>query len=305
MSNETPGPLTTIFFTLVSYDIDLDRSAITWFVNGKAVKSGVGEKTLSTKTGANGAPLVVRAEIVAGGKTIIKERTIIPADVDILWEAIDAYAPPFYKGKALPGSEATIRAVAIPHLANSDPTTTVYQWKLDDAFAPLSDQSGYVRSVITFVGDLLNKSQPLEVIASSFDKKVSAYGKQVVAQQEPKIIFYEKHPLYGVRYERALTDDTVVSGGEMSIVAEPFYFSTPTRDRSVSYKWEVDGDAIAGSEVAGSTITVRGTGASGSFNISVSAEKPGSIFQRAEGQITLRTEGSSGSGGSFFGPFGQ
>ena len=71
----------------MSYDIDLDRSAITWFVNGKAVKSGVGEKTLSTKTGANGAPLVVRAEIVAGGKTIIKERTIIPADVDILWEA--------------------------------------------------------------------------------------------------------------------------------------------------------------------------------------------------------------------------
>ena len=139
----------------------------------------------------------------------------------------------------------------------------MYQWKLDDAFAPLSDQSGYVRSVITFVGDLLNKSQPLEVIASSFDKKVSAYGKQVVAQQEPRIIFYEKHPLYGVRYERALTDDTVVSGGEMSIVAEPFYFSTPTRNRSVSYKWEVDGDAIAGSEVAGSTITVRGTGASG------------------------------------------
>mgnify|MGYP001589474840 CR=1 FL=1 len=305
VSNETPGPLTTIFFTLVSYDIDLDRSAITWFVNGKAVKSGVGEKKFSTKTGANGAPLVVRAEIVAGGKTIIKERTIIPADVDILWEAIDAYAPPFYKGKALPGSEATIRAVAIPHLANSDPTTTVYQWKLDDAFAPLSDQSGYVRSVITFVGDLLNKSQPLEVIASSFDKKVSAYGKQVVAQQEPKIIFYEKHPLYGVRYERALTDDTVVSGGEMSIVAEPFYFSTPTRDRSVSYKWEVDGDAIAGSEVAGSTITVRGTGASGSFNISVSAEKPGSIFQRAEGQITLRTEGGGNTGGSFFGPFGQ
>ena len=75
----------------------------------------------------------------------------------------------------------------------------------------------------------------------------------------------------------------------MSIVAEPFYFSTPTRDRSVSYKWEVDGDAIAGSEVAGSTITERNW-ASGSFNISVSAEKPGSIFQRAEGQITLRTE---------------
>ena len=57
--------------------------------------------------------------------------------VNIEWQAIDSYTPTFYEGKALPGEEAYIKALAIVD-ANSfvgaiNSNSLYYSWKYNDS----------------------------------------------------------------------------------------------------------------------------------------------------------------------------
>lgn len=309
VSNETPGPFTPVSFKLVSYDIDLDRATTTWFVNGKGALSGVGRKTFATSTRDVGEPLHVLVTIQRGNDVITKEKTLIPSEVDILWEAIGSYAPPFYRGKALPGSEATIRAVAVPNIIVSGKkiatASAVYQWKLNDKFREFSNQSGFAKNTVQFVTGLFNDTEAVEVIASSFDTKAAARKKTAVDREDTKILLYEKHPLYGIQYENALINDVAIGTNEVSFVAEPYYFSSPDRETSLSYEWEVDGGRVAEGGEKQSEFVVAGAGAEGNFYVSVFAKHLSIILQYADGGVRVRTVGtgasSSAGGGAFYG----
>ena len=102
--------------TINSYTTDLNKAFISWLVNGKESISGVGKKSFSFNT-ENMTQITVEAHIeTPDGQSVVKTVSINPAEIDMLWEAPDSYAPPFYKGKKFVSQEGTFKVVAMPNI---------------------------------------------------------------------------------------------------------------------------------------------------------------------------------------------
>ena len=118
---EVPGPFERATLVLTSYAADLDRSLVVWSVNGKEIQRGIGKKSFSFILGGVGSVSVVRVDVQTSTLgTITNTLTFNPGYVDILWEASDSYVPPFYKGKALPSSQANMRLTAVPTMLSAN-----------------------------------------------------------------------------------------------------------------------------------------------------------------------------------------
>ncbi|MFI5206255.1 MAG: hypothetical protein ACHQVK_04930, partial [Candidatus Paceibacterales bacterium] len=98
--NPSPGEDTTI--TLGSYTNNLDNILISWFVNGKKVSSVIGEKAFSVKAPSATTTTTVKAVMAFPDGAVEKNINIKSSVTILLYEAMDSYVPPFYRGKAMP-----------------------------------------------------------------------------------------------------------------------------------------------------------------------------------------------------------
>lgn len=305
-SESTPGPFTSVLFRLTSYSIDLDRSTIIWYVNGKEALSGIGEKRFSVTTGGVGEPTKISAAIQSKFGPLMKEVVLVPAEVDLLWETTDSYTPPFYRGKALPGSQADIRITAIPHISsggeNISGSSAVYQWKKDGKFREFKNDSGYGKYTVSFVAGLLTPTESVDVAVSALDGKASGKASVLINQRTPRVLLYEKHPLYGILYERSLANGAEIGMNETSLVAEPFYFSTPNREASVTYRWSVDGKSVEEQNNKTSELLVASGGGEGNSTISISVAHVSQFLQYTALSLRVSAKKDAVIGtGSFFG----
>ena len=129
---EIPGALEDVRITASSYSFDIDSAKIIWTLNGKIAIQGTGEKVFNFKNGPAGKKTVVSFLATNNnGVRVQKDFSFIPQDVDIVWEA-ETYTPPFYRGKAMPSSEAIINISAIPHFFTGGKRVSsanlVYDW---------------------------------------------------------------------------------------------------------------------------------------------------------------------------------
>src|SRR3990167_990636 len=132
---ENPSPQETVIITLKSYLANLDSVSISWTVNGKTSAVGVGKKTFSVTAPDAGAEVRVSATIALPDGNIEKAVVLRPAVMALLWQANNAYVPPFYKGKALPTADSQIKIVALPEIKSGSqmvsPKNMTYAWKKD------------------------------------------------------------------------------------------------------------------------------------------------------------------------------
>ena len=133
VSPENPRPFSATTISLTSFSTDLNKANIEWRSGGKLVLSGTGKtKYIFTTGGPNTVTSFDINIIPEGASAINKMLTINPSDIDLLWEAMDSYTPPFYKGKALPSTESQIKIVAYPNtsgLSNTNQKNISYTWK--------------------------------------------------------------------------------------------------------------------------------------------------------------------------------
>lgn len=112
-SPNIPEPGEKVTITLESFSVNLTDSNIRWFAKGQVIKEGEGVNSITFI--APNESLTLAVQIMTPERTeIIKSITISASSVDMLWEAPDTYAPPFYKGKSLPGPESLVKFVGIP-----------------------------------------------------------------------------------------------------------------------------------------------------------------------------------------------
>jgi hypothetical protein len=149
-----PGPGAHITLTVKDVVDNLDKKQVTWSLNGKVVKQGIGAKKFEFDLGELGSvsSVTVRTDVLS--KTI----KIRPTDIDIIWET-DGYAPPFYKGKVMRVSQGSLRLVAIPNFINSedqliDRNKMVYTWRNSDILNAAG--SGYGKNSLTYPGSLIS-----------------------------------------------------------------------------------------------------------------------------------------------------
>jgi len=185
---ESPGPNQNVAVQIESFNFDLNKATISWYVNDKLLQSGVGITTFQFTSGALGKTTKLTIIANDGKNRITKNLTFYPAEVNIVWEA-DSYTPPFYKGKAMYPNQGDIKIVALPNFidkngASLSPTKLAYTWKKDGT--TLGSQSGYDKQAIVVPGGIMSRPFSVEVSVSSADGTIQAKTSQTFFAQNHK-----------------------------------------------------------------------------------------------------------------------
>lgn len=284
-----------VFIRLQSFSMDLDRSLVTWYVDGVSVSSGVGLKDFSVKAGGLGSTKIIDVTVApANGGSFTETITIRPADVGLVWES-DTYSPPFYKGKALHSYNGSFRVIAVPEMFTStgikiDPKDLIYTWKKNGEVE--GSASGYGKNVyIGLQTSYLREGEDISVEVSAPRDNVVAANSILITPTVPNVILYEKSPLYGIVYEKALQNRTELKNEEITIIAEPFFFSVPRRNTAnLTYAWSLNDSALT--DFANkSSLTLRKTlEQAGRANLSVVLQNTLKLLQGGKSNLTISYE---------------
>lgn len=285
---ESPGPNERVSAEIVSYSFDVNRSSISWIIDGTAKLSGRGEKKFSFSTGNSGSKTTLKVSIVTEkGVPMEKTFTFRPAGLDILWET-DTYTPPFYKGKALLSQESTIKITAFPEFIYNgekiSPSDLVYDWEINSK--KRTDMSGYGKRTISYKLSSFSREEDIKVTVSSYSKIIIAEKRIKIETIPPKIIFYQENPLEGAQYNKALEKETDLYGGEISVRAESYFFSNSNLSQ-LSYQWKMNGNSIE-TEGRKNIIDFRtGEGIIGSALVDLVVQNPINILQSASSNFRI------------------
>jgi len=297
---QNPGPIEVVQVSVESYLTDLNKATIEWSVDGKVVERAIGRKVFSFQNGPSGKTTRLTISITTNaGEVITKRLSWSPVGITILWEA-DTYTPPFYRGKALLTAEASVRAVAIPdNTAGQNALSAgnlVYVWEKDGAV--VSGSSGYGKNSFSFTGPRPYERANVKVRASSVNDAMSSETRVDISLSQPFVLFYEKHPLLGVWYNRPFETDVTLNKKEFSISAEPYFFSNESSDvATLSHVWAVNGKSV---QNYGRTITLRNdTGVKGDSAVSLAMRGLKQTFQSASQNLRVHFEQDTASRPTF------
>lgn len=291
LTPEFPAPATSVTAQVVSSSFNVDAASITWLLNGKIQLQGVGKRNFTFATGEAGSNILLRAEINTDDFGVVsKDIEITPSDVDVLWET-DTYTPPFYKGKALPTSQSHIKAVALPNFITKKgriaSKNLIYQWK--KTYTPNPNDSGLGKDIYFYRGTYTFNEDVIDTTVSTPDNQLSISKKTKIAVYEPKIIFYERKPLEGVRYENFLSGNFNIKEQEVTLRAEPYFFSfSNADDNGAVFTWQLDGKKQETNPDKKSEFTLRKPEkGSGHAGVTIKVENLGYSLQSTSKNITL------------------
>lgn len=283
---ENPEPYQDVTISLSSYATDLDKAFVEWRSGSNLILSGYGKTNYSfTALGPNISTIFdVTITPADGGEKLVRRITINPSEVEIMWESMDGYTPPFYRGKSFVSREGRIKAVAIPNTTKIGKSNVVYKWKSGDN--TVLGASGYNKDSYVFTNSELNLKESVTVSASSVDGRYNASKTITIPIASPKIIFYKKSPTEGILYNNALLNETFVDGDEMTIVAEPYFLAIKGNEDDFTYNWKINSEAIE--TPSGRTeLTIRPASRGGYATINLDLENLNTFFQKASGQLKL------------------
>jgi hypothetical protein len=302
---EVPGPGQTVTIEAQGIGAFLGDAAITWTKDGKAAQSGAGLRSYSFVTGSIGSVTKVRVDIRSSSNgSFSKEFVFRPSAVNLVWEA-DTSAPPLFAGKTLYSAGSSLKVVAFPTVvvngARVAAQSLSYQWTRGDQALPA--QSGLGRSTLSLEGDQLQPGEEVYV-KLYLGASLVAEGAVAIPATEPQLRLYERNALRGVLYDTALPDGIALSDKEITVAAQPYYFSNAAlKAGALQYAWMLDGNEISGPTSAEGILTLRQTGGgAGRSTLSASLQNTNSdqLVQSATALITILF-GQQASGGSFLG----
>lgn len=285
---QNPQPYQDVTINLSSYATDLNKAMILWRSGSKTVLSGIGSTSYSFKTDGAGSSNIFDITITPVGSMniITKKVSIYPSEVEIMWESVDGYTPPFYKGKSLPITGGFIRAVAIPN------TTTIqsgngsisYTWKNSDSV--VESASGYNKNSYVFKNSMLDEINKITVSASSVAGNYSAENTIEIPLSKPKLLFYKRSPIEGVLYNNALYGETTMPEDEMTIVAEPYFMIMNRGGNIFTYDWKINGNSVK-TPSKKTEMTVRPTSRGGYATIDLLIENVNELFQEVSSKLKI------------------
>lgn len=287
---ENPSPGENVSITLSSYANNLDSVLISWFVDGKSVLSEIGKKSFSVNAPAAGLETTVVATVTLPDGNIEKKIIIRPASMVLLWQANDSYVPPFYKGKALPMPDSSVKVVAMPEIKNNgnivDPKNMTYTWKLD--YTNNQDGSGYGKNYFIYNNDYLEDVNNVNVVVNTLDQKYSAEGSIDIGATNPKILFYKNDVNLGTVWEEALKDGHKIQGDEV-IEAAPYFISPQDiRTPTLAWDWFINDYMISVPEYRKNLIPLQvQAGVSGTSKIKLEISNRDKIFASTSQEINV------------------
>ena len=291
---DLPGPYDQVYASLSSLSYNLDIANITWTLDGKLVLQGIGKKLYNFKVGDVGvaSTLIVRIEPL-GAPAITKNVVLTPQGIDLLWQAKDSIVPPLYRGKALPAKESVITFVAIPGLKDSQGSLVsqnnlLYLWKHG---SEENSATGYGQDAFSVKLDYLDTEARVAVTASTRDGGLQGQNSTTVIPFDPKIVWYESNSLYGPLYNTAIPNNYTLAGSDMTLIAEPYFFSPKSiYSHQLKYTWTLNDAAIDTPVIPTSVALHRSDQSKGIAVINVAIENVNKLFQTANSTLSINLQ---------------
>ena len=229
LSPENPKPNEEVKATLNSYVFDLNKSNISWLVNNQLISIGIGKKSFSFNVGEFGTQTNLSVVVdTIDGQSVRKSILLTASDVDILWEAVDSFKPPFYKGKTLVSKEGSFKMVAIPTIGTQlnkiNPNNLSYTWEQNGEGRPSS--SGWGKTSFSFKNSYLDPSDTITVKVSDISGNLQAKDSLTVSGITPKIVIYKKDPVFGIMFNQEVKNGITLDKNGEDFIAIPYFFSS-------------------------------------------------------------------------------
>ena len=287
-SNPSAGDSVTL---IVSSDlVDLNSAKIVWYIDGVARKDTF-SKSISIKTKSGGQKTTVRV-LVETSDGVIKEVSteISPTGVDLVIEPM-SYTLPFYKGKPLFTRESLVKIVALPDITVSGTKLLAkdlnFRWSKDDYV--LGSNSGKGKNSIVINSTIPVRDINVNVQISDVLGNILAEKSKRIVLNDPKILFYENNPLYGVLYNKAVSN--IYSLGEreeLKVVAKPFSFDF-LKDvyKEIGFSWYVNDNLVEPSGKINEVTLRRAAAGKGITSVSLDLSNENKINQYASGGFEI------------------
>lgn len=281
MIPNNPDPYEKVTIKLYSYTIDIDKASITWQNNSGIIKSGIGDK--KHVFNAPGADSTIYFDIFikpAQQSLSIKKRiTINPSDIDIIWESIDGYSPPFYKGKSMPTKGSMLKVVAIP---NSNTITSKsgqidYTWKNNNK--TIEEASGYNKNAYIFKNSLFDTINNLEVEASSVSGNYNAQKEIEIPVYDPSLVFYKKSPTDGILFNKGIIEDFFMREDQVTFFSSPYNLALIGNENLFNYEWKANDKTLSITPSKKNEITIRPNSRDGYVKLELKIENLNELFQ--------------------------
>lgn len=289
LSNRIPSPNEEVTISLENYSIDLYTSQISWYKNDSLVERGFGKKDFTFNVGGLGTSDTITAVVLTkNGEQISTSKTFSPAEVDVVWEG-DVYTPPFYKGKALVSHRSVVKIVAIPNFIDSNKSKIsddklMYVWKKNGNI--INGSQGFGKNVLYYDMEKNFRDSVLTVEVSNSDDSIKAKSSVSIKEVKPKIVFYENDPLLGVVFEKALNKKIDLLKEEITIIAQPFFFSKDDiKNEKIEYKWKLNNKTL--DDVIGDFITLKKGEDKGTANLSLKIQDKNRVMQSATNVLNI------------------
>ncbi len=240
---DTPHPGDNVHIQIESSTADLNRSEITWSINGVVKTKQIGLKTFDVIAGKLGEKTTISASALTPlGTTAQAQVSFTPNEVDLIWQA-DTYTPPFYKGKAMFSTQSDLEIIALPDVPqNGNVGNFIYTWTHNGEI--LGDQSGYGRNTLTLPAIDLPRDVHIDVTATNYSESNKAVGSIIVPPLPPKALIYEDNPRFGLLLNKALVGDADMQDQEIHLTSFPYFFSPGTNKGSLNYEWNANDQNI-------------------------------------------------------------
>lgn len=275
-----PKPGERVSATAQSFGLDLTSATITWVYNGATIGVGTGKTSVVFTAPSSASVSTLSVTATNSQRTAQSTVLIRSASVDVVWEAIDAYTPPFYKGKALAPVGGRIRATAVPSV--TAPKTLSYNWRYNGDAVPT--QSGTNKNSLTIKTDVLGDLENLAVSVQSGG--FAGSGSVQVKLRDPDVLIYKK--LNGfIDYAFGSVKDIFINTPGVTLRAEPFNFSVANGvDKSVSLGFTLGDQSFVGTTNA-QELSITSPEDTGESPLSVMATSLRERLQLAKRNFTL------------------
>lgn len=287
LTPENPSP-NDIVNAKVSFKGDtVNMSEIGWYIDGKLIKSGVGLKNFSFRTGNSGQKIELRVVIKTENGIFENTISFAPLGITLIYEP-RVFTPPFYKGKGLPAHQSAIRILAIPEGVGSGTNDFVYKWTLNSKV--LDTESGLGKNYVDIIGDRPWRSIDLALHVESAKNQFVADKYFNLETIEPEILVYKNDPQYGILFNRAVLPGEIFTGKEITLNAFPFSYSTTKTGLGLTYEWMMNGMSNIG---ASKQILITNKNEEvGSAQLSLKISNYNKIFQTSTNNFLIRFEKS-------------
>lgn len=277
-NNPKPGQI--ISATVESFGMDLSRSKIFWYYNDKLISSGIG-KTETKVTSPNfgqKASLLVR--VSGGGSDSETSIVISSSELDVIWEAVDSYTPPFYKGKALAPIGTKIKVVAMPSVGGLKNLS--YTWSHNGSV--IKGLSGTNKDSVTIKTDSLSQRElfSASVVGGTFEGQNEAS----LDLRDPSAVLYTKSNGF-IDYADGYINTLPINSAGLTLRIEPFNINVNKNiSDSLDVMFDIEGEVFRG-EVLPQELAITKPENSGQSSLKINISSLKEKFQIVKKAFTL------------------